>query len=1495
MALLQSISRWLRSSRTGLKSTSEPHWFRPTLEGMEDRLLLASAPPVGAPMLAGEWFVQSNGLSASIAENGDQLELTNGQGQQTSGQWLTATSFSAWGQTAQIVQNGPIREILWVGNVWCQSTWQEDGLAGQWFVQSNGEAASIVQSGTQLQLTNAQGQQTTGQWQSPTSFSAWGQTAQVVQNGAITQILWNGNVWCQSTWQEGGLAGQWFVQSNGGAASIVQNGTQLELTNAQGQQTTGQWQSPTSFSAWGQTAQIVQDGSITQIQWNGNVWCQSTWQEGGLAGQWFVQSNGGSSSIVQNGTQLELTNAQGQQTTGQWLSPTSFSAWGQTAQIVQNGSITQILWVGNVWSQSTWQEGGLVGQWFVQSNGGGSSIVQNGTQLELTNEQGQQTTGQWLSPTSFSAWGQTAQIVQDGSITQILWNGNVWSQSTWQEGGLAGQWFVQSNGGGASIFQYGTQLVLTNEQSQQTTGQWLSPTSFSAWGQTVQIVQNGSITQILWVGNVWSQSTWQEGSLAGQWFVQSNGGDASIFQYGTQLVLTNEQSQQTTGQWLSPTTFSAWGQTAQIVQNGSITQILWNGNVWSQSTWQEGSLTGQWFVQSNGEAASIVEYGTQLMLTNEQDQQTTGQWLSPTSFSAWGQTAQIVQNGSITQILWNGNVWCQSTWQEGGLAEQWFVKSNGEAASIFQYGTQLVLTNEQGQQTTGQWLSPTNISAWGQTAQIVQNGSIIQIQWSGTVWCQSTWQEGGLAGQWFVQSNGGAASIVQYGTQLVLTNEQGQQTIGQWLSPTSFSAWSQTVQIVQNGSVTQIQWNGNVWSQSKWQEGGLAGQWFVQSNGEAASILQYGSQLVLTNEDDQQTTGQWLSPTSFSAWSETVQIVQNGALTQIQWNGNCWSQSKWQEGGLAGQWSVQSNGGTASIVQDGTQLVLTNEQDQQTTGQWLSPTSFSAWGQTAQVVQNGSNTQIQWNGNVWSQSTINSGTPTSSVTALPAVEGNTSFPVAWSGQDSSGGSGIVSFSIYFSDNGSGYKLFQQSSTAGSAVFTGTPGHTYGFYSVATDEAGNVQPTPSSPQAITTVKLVTTTSVTSSSPKNTSASGQAITFTATVKAAGTGSNMAGAAGEEITFKAGSTVLGSSPLNSSGVATFTTTNSLAGGNQTITAVYNGDNSFQGSTGTLQGGQTVHRAGTSINLTSSSPKNTSIYGQAVTFTATVGVTRTGLNMAEAAGEKVTFKGGSTVLGSSPLNSSGVATFTTTSPLAEGNQTITAVFSGDSVFAASSSTLPHGQTVNPAATSIKLSSSAANDTSDYNQQVTFTATVTTSSPGAGTPSGPVSFYDGSTFLGRANLTKGKATFTTSSPLPVGQDKIKAVFDDATDKGAHLNADYQSSSTTLVQVVKSTGPTDVSSQVSVLKAVYRRVTGKPYTYTEVVTLTNGSKAITGPIYLELNGLPSGVSLYNASGKTAGVPFIEAASGNLAAKASISLTLEFLDPSLVSLSFTTKVVAGASP
>jgi hypothetical protein len=98
--------------------------------------------------------------------------------------------------------------------------------------------------------------------------------------------------------------------------------------------------------------------------------------------------------------------------------------------------------------------------------------------------------------------------------------------------------------------------------------------------------------------------------------------------------------------------------------------------------------------------------------------------------------------------------------------------------------------------------------------------------------------------------------------------------------------------------------------------------------------------------------------------------------------------------------------------------------------------------------------------------TIDAGPPTSRVAPLPATSGTT-FTVSWSGSDGAG-PGIASYNVYVSDQGGPYTIWQSATTATSATFTGQPGHTYSFYSIATDPLGLVQPTPTAAQATTTV-------------------------------------------------------------------------------------------------------------------------------------------------------------------------------------------------------------------------------------------------------------------------------------------------------------------------------------------------------------------------------------------------------------------------------------------
>jgi Bacterial Ig-like domain (group 3) len=270
-----------------------------------------------------------------------------------------------------------------------------------------------------------------------------------------------------------------------------------------------------------------------------------------------------------------------------------------------------------------------------------------------------------------------------------------------------------------------------------------------------------------------------------------------------------------------------------------------------------------------------------------------------------------------------------------------------------------------------------------------------------------------------------------------------------------------------------------------------------------------------------------------------------------------------------------------------------------------------------------------------------------------------------------------------------------------------------------------------------------TSGTVTSSLNPSVFGQWVTFTAIVSAASPGS---GTPTGTLKFLDGSTLLTTATLNGSGKATFQTSALLAG-SHSITVVYSGDANFVTSTSSVQG-QTVKLDATTIKLSSST--GSSVYGQSVTFTATVSANSPGSGTPTGT---VTFMDGSTSLGTGTL-SGGVATFSI-STLTVGSHSITGVYSGDANFTTStSSTLT--QTVKQSSTTTSVVSSANPSTSG--QAVTFTATISVSSPGSGTPTGTATFMDGSKTLGTATLSGGTASFTISS-LSIGTHSIKVVY----------------------------------------------------------------------------------------------------------------------------------------
>jgi large repetitive protein len=342
-----------------------------------------------------------------------------------------------------------------------------------------------------------------------------------------------------------------------------------------------------------------------------------------------------------------------------------------------------------------------------------------------------------------------------------------------------------------------------------------------------------------------------------------------------------------------------------------------------------------------------------------------------------------------------------------------------------------------------------------------------------------------------------------------------------------------------------------------------------------------------------------------------------------------------------------------------------------------------------------------------------------------------------------------------------------------------------------------------------VKYATSTALqTSGSP---TAFGDSVTFTATV----TSSN--GIPGGSVQFMDGVSTLGSPvSLNASGVATLSTS-SLGAHTHSITAVYSGSSAHLGSTSGAVS-QVVTGAASSTAVVSS--LNPSTYPQSVTFTATVSGAFT------APTGTVTFQDGGVTLGVAAL-SGGIATYSTSS-LAVGTRSITAVFGGDDSYAGSTSTTL-SQVVNLASASVALLSSA--NPSTFGQSVQLTATVTGNN--GGTPTGNVTFKDGIATLGVGTLSGGVATYTTSA-LAAGTHSMTAVY--AGD--AHFGS---ATSSALSQAVQKLTPT-----ASVGSSVNPSVTGQLVTLT--ATVSGSADTPTGTVTFSSGGALGAATLNGGSG-----------------------------------------------
>lgn len=225
---------------------------------------------------------------------------------------------------------------------------------------------------------------------------------------------------------------------------------------------------------------------------------------------------------------------------------------------------------------------------------------------------------------------------------------------------------------------------------------------------------------------------------------------------------------------------------------------------------------------------------------------------------------------------------------------------------------------------------------------------------------------------------------------------------------------------------------------------------------------------------------------------------------------------------------------------------------------------------------------------------------------------------------------------------------------------------------------------------------------------------------------------------VTFSSGTTLLGTATLTSTGTATYTAS-TLNATTYNVTASYPGDSTFSPSVSAAQS-LVVAPAVATVTLTAPA---TATPGASVILSVKVSGssgTPTG---------SVTFMDGTTTLSTVTL-ASGAASYTSTA-FAIGSHSLTASYTGDSIFGSATSST-QSLSIGLLVPTVTLTAPA---TALLGAPVILSASVAGT---PGTPTGSVIFKDGSTVLSTVTLASGTASYTTST-LAAGSHTVTASY----------------------------------------------------------------------------------------------------------------------------------------
>ncbi len=523
-------------------------------------------------------------------------------------------------------------------------------------------------------------------------------------------------------------------------------------------------------------------------------------------------------------------------------------------------------------------------------------------------------------------------------------------------------------------------------------------------------------------------------------------------------------------------------------------------------------------------------------------------------------------------------------------------------------------------------------------------------------------------------------------------------------------------------------------------------------------------------------------------------------------NASCQSQTAgnsaavgFSNGTPAGAFELTGSQVNGALIDGGPDALISNDLNSGVLGRYI----FTVNPQTTSL-----STSLSGGGQSGTSITVPPGTPVTDAATL-------------SGTNASTAGGTVTYTAYSDDTcttsvGSGgtVTVTDGSVPTSSSVTLSSPGTYYWQASYSGDE-DNGASTSSCGSEVETVGKAATSFTAAANPTSTS-------YGNTVQLSATGLP-AGATGT-VTFAAGGSTLCAATVSAGG--TSCTTGVLPADTYSVTATYSGDSNYLGSTAGTSA--TVSQAGTSTAVTVTT--GTPTYGQPLAFQVVVAVTDPSNYAGETPGLVTVSDAGETTLCTvsswveSPTGTyTGTCTDATVAD-AQGSETYTADFAGDSNLGSSSGTVT--TTLAAEATATTVSSGSLT----YGHPMAFTMTLTMADAGSyfgATPTGTVAVT--------SSTTGASVLCTTSTFSPGASGVYTATCTDANAVLVQAGAVTFTATSTLGSDWVGSSGTDATSvarsvsSTTVTSSTHPSVVGQPVTFTAAVAPADGG-APTGTV-----------------------------------------------------------------